>query len=73
MKFGVVCSFYGIVTLHIDVVLMQEMWHIFSVAETIKCVVSVDCKQRLPSFFNCVTVYCRPDIGISICICYLRY
>jgi hypothetical protein len=46
-----VCSLYRIVNLRIDVVLMHEIWHIFSVAETIKRSSSVDCKQRPHAFF----------------------
>jgi hypothetical protein len=37
-------SFHRIVDLHIDVVLMQVVWNIFSVAETIKYFISVDGK-----------------------------
>jgi len=44
MKFACVCSLYRIVDLHIDVVLMQVVWNIFSVAETKKYFYSVDSK-----------------------------
>jgi hypothetical protein len=51
MKFANVCGLHRIVDLHIDVVLMQVVWNIFSVAETIKYFSSVDGKQRPHSFF----------------------
>ena len=44
MKFACVCSLHRIVDLHIDLVLMQVVWNIFSVAETIKYFSSVDGK-----------------------------